>query len=168
MRTLSGTAVVALLSAGMAFAADTAVALAEAPEDPTDAAVLERLDVVDCGGVPHYAFAGEAEDYFPGEGLETEAELYEEAVLDAKTRLYGILSGGDSSRHVELSGFFVARHWSEGPMRHVECMVPVSAVHVSGGETGVIMPPSEETLEKETPEVSGNATSTQPSTPTTP
>ena len=92
-----------------------------------------KAEVVDCGGVPHYAFAGEAEDYFPGEGRETEAELFDEAVLDAKTRFYGILSGGDPSRRVELSGLFVARHWTEGPVHRVVCMVPVSAVRVTAG-----------------------------------
>ena len=138
--------VAALVGAGIAFAADEAVPPVQTPTPPADASVPGKveLEIVDCGGVPHYAFAGEAEDYFPGEGLETEAELYEEAVLDAKTRFYGILSGGDPSRRVELSGLFVARHWAEGPMRRVVCMVPVSAVHMTGGGPAETLPPPED------------------------
>ena len=100
MRTFPGLLVAALVGAGIAFAADEAVPPVQTPTPPADASVPGKveLEIVDCGGVPHYAFAGEAEDYFPGEGLETEAELYEEAVLDAKTRFYGILSGGGPRR----------------------------------------------------------------------
>lgn len=96
-----------------------------------DAFVPGKVAVIDYHGQPHYAFAGEAEEYFPGEGLETEAELHDEAVLDAKARFYAVMSGGDSSRVVGLSGAFVAYRWAEGPMRYVVCMVPVSAVTVT-------------------------------------
>lgn len=87
--------------------------------------------MVDYHGEPCYAFAGEAEDLFPGEGRETEAELHEEAVLDAKAHFFEVLSDGDPSRVVGLSGAFVAYRWADGPMRHVVCMVPVSAVTVT-------------------------------------
>lgn len=143
MRVFPGTAVAALLGVGIAFAEGGINPLAQPPDAMAGVAVPGKLDVVDCGGVPHYAFAGEAEDYFPGEGLESEAELYEEAVLDAKTRLYDILSGGDVTRRVELSGLFVARHWAEGPMRRVVCVVPVDAVHVTGGIPAESLPPLE-------------------------
>lgn len=95
-----------------------------------DAFVPGKVAVVEYRGESCYAFAGEAEDFFPGEGLETEAELHDEAVLDAKSHFYEVLSGGDSSRVVGLSGAFVAYRWAEGPMRYVVCMVPVSAVTI--------------------------------------
>lgn len=152
MRAFPGTFLATLLGAGIAFAADEVDTPVQAPNVPADVAFpgTVELEIVDCGGVPHYAFAGEAEGYFLGEGLETEADLYEEAVLNAKNRFYGILTEGDSSRRVELSGLFVARHWAEGPMRYVVCMVPVSAVRVSGGGVTEDSPPSQEvTAEKE-------------------
>jgi hypothetical protein len=109
-----------------------------------DAFVPGKVAVIDYHGQLHYAFAGEAEDYFPGEGLETEAELHEEAVLDAKTRFYGVMSGGDPSRLVGLSGTFVPYQWVEGPMRYVVCMVPVSAVRLmDGGAAETLSPPGE-------------------------
>lgn len=96
-----------------------------------DAFVPGKVAVVEYRGESCYAFAGEAEDFFPGEGLETEAELHDEAVLDAKSHFYEVLSGGDPSRVIGLSGAFVAYWWAEGPMRYVVCMVPVPAVTVS-------------------------------------
>ncbi len=96
-----------------------------------DAFVPGNLIVVDYNGEPHYAFAGEAEDFFPDEGFESEAELQEEAILDAKARFFSSLSGNGENCTVSMKGVTVAYRWVDGPMHYVVCIVPKRLVSVS-------------------------------------
>ena len=131
MKSISRPIAVLLLAADVASALNDLGPLAEARAVWPDAFVPGKVTAVDFAGETFYAFAGEAESFFSGEFAESDAELYEEATLDAKARLYGTLSEGDKSRSVALSGLRIAYRWADGPMRRVVCIVPRQNVNVS-------------------------------------
>jgi len=131
MKALPETAAVLVLVASATFAKDDLGPFADARSSWPDAFVPGKVATVDLAGEALYAFAGEAESFFDGELAESNAELYEEATLDAKARFYETMSEGDTSRSVSLSGLRVAYRWTEGPMRRVVCVVPRRNVKVS-------------------------------------
>ncbi|MBQ6102432.1 MAG: hypothetical protein IJL06_02050, partial [Kiritimatiellae bacterium] len=131
MKTLPGAAVLLALAASAVSAKDDLGSFADARSAWPDAFVPGKTATVDLAGEALYAFAGEAESFFDGEFAESDAELYEEATLDAKARFYETMSGGDASRSVSLSGLRVAYRWAEGSMRRVVCVVPRRNVKVS-------------------------------------
>ena len=79
---------------------------------------------VDRAGEAFYAFAGAAESFFEGEFAESDAELYEEATLDAKARFYEWMAKGAPTLSFSLSGLRIAYRWADGAMRYVVCVVP--------------------------------------------
>ncbi len=91
----------------------------------------------DLAGEAFYAFAGEAESFFPDE---TENDLREEAVLDAKANFFASMTQGDRSRTVSMSGFRVAYHWREGGVFRVVCVVPRRSVSVSPANSSTTSP----------------------------
>lgn len=131
MKTFPGTAAVLVLVAFATFAKDDLGPFADARSSWPEAFVPGNVAAVDLAGEALYAFAGEAESFFEGEFAESDAELYEEATLDAKARFYETMSGGDVSRSVSLSGLRVAYRWAEGPMRRVVCVVARRNVQAS-------------------------------------
>lgn len=86
---------------------------------------------VDCGGVRCYAFAGEAEQCFSGKYAESEAELFEEATLDAKARFFAVLGKGDPGAVITMGGLRTAYQYTDGAFRRVVCVVPAESVSVS-------------------------------------
>ena len=93
-----------------------------------DAFVPGKVASIDRAGEALFAFAGEADVFFPGE---SESNLREEAVLDAKANFFAAMTDGDRSRSVRLSGMRVAYHWREGDKLLVLCVAPRGSVTVS-------------------------------------
>ena len=175
MKTVPGIVAVLALTASAAFARDDLGSFADARAAWPDAFVPGKVAIVDFAGEGFYAFAGEAESFFPGEMAESDAELYEEATLDAKARFYATMSGGDASRTISLSGLRVAYRWAEGPLRRVVCVVPRRNVAVSPpvsgpeplapvaepvGNTSIANPPSPESAAESAPGGTNAPTST--------
>lgn len=131
MQSLPGLIAVLVLAASIVFAKDDLGPFADARSTWPDAFRPGKLASIDLANEALYAFAGEAESFFSGEFAESDAELYEEATLDAKARFYETMSEGDPSLSVTFSGLRVAYRWAEGPMRRVVCIVPRRNVKVS-------------------------------------
>lgn len=83
-----------------------------------------------CNGAECYVYNGVAERCFSGAMAEPDAELYREAVADAKRNLFAHLIKGDKRKTVELSGVTIAYQYSEGKLFHSVCLVPKSKVVV--------------------------------------
>lgn len=83
-----------------------------------------------CNGVEYYVYNGVAEQCFSGAMAESDAELYREAVADAKRNLFAYLTKGDKSKTVELSGATIAYQYSEDKLFRAICLVPKSKVVV--------------------------------------
>lgn len=175
MKTVPGIVAVLALTASAAFARDDLGSFADARAAWPDAFVPGKVATIDRAGEELYAFAGEAESFFPGEMAESDAELYEEATLDAKTRFYETMAGDNPSRSVSLSGLRVAYRWAEGPLRRVVCVVPRRNVAVSPpvsgpeqlapvaepvGNTSIANPPSPESAAESAPGGTNAPTST--------
>lgn len=83
-----------------------------------------------CNGVEYYVYNGVAERCFSGAMAEPDAELYREAVADAKRNLFAHLTKGDKRKTVELSGVTIAYQYSEDKLFRAICLVPKSKVVV--------------------------------------
>lgn len=79
-------------------------------------------------GVEGYTYAGEAEQCFAGGMAETDAELYQEARLDAKGNLLRFLKKERPSCEISMSGGIVMYQYPEGKIRRVVCFVAKEAV----------------------------------------
>ena len=62
-----------------------------------------RVLVVDVKGTPSYVFSGVSERSFSGAFAEPESELYDEAVLSAKSNFYEHFSKGDKRIGISMS-----------------------------------------------------------------
>lgn len=102
--------------------------IADAKAAWPEAFVPGNLVEASFGGTVFYAFAGEAEQFFSGKYAEPDSELYEEAVLDAKARLFESLSKGDPDASVSMSGLRTAYKFADGAFRRVVCVVPRDSV----------------------------------------
>lgn len=83
-----------------------------------------------CNGADCYVYNGVAERCFSGAMAEPDAELYREAVADAKRNLFAHLIKGDKRKTVELSGVTIAYQYSEDKLFRAICLVPKSKVLV--------------------------------------
>ena len=83
-----------------------------------------------CNGAEYYVYNGMAERCFSGAMAEPDAELYREAVADAKRNLFAHLTQGDKRKTVELSGATIAYQYSEDKLFRAICLVPKSKVAV--------------------------------------
>ena len=83
-----------------------------------------------CNGAECYVYNGVAERCFSGAMAEPDAELYREAVADAKRNLFAHLTKGDKRKTVELSGGTIAYQYSEDKLFRAICLVPKSKVVV--------------------------------------
>ena len=79
-------------------------------------------------GVSGYTYAGEAEQCFAGGVAETDAELYQEARLDAKGNLLRYLKKERPSCEISMSGEMVMYQYAEGNVRRVVCFVAKESV----------------------------------------
>ena len=78
-----------------------------------------------------YVYNGEAEQCFAGSMAESDAELYQEAVLDAKNNLYKFLTKGDKSLSVQMSGAVKLYEFVDDKYRRVVCFVAKDNVVIS-------------------------------------
>ena len=69
--------------------------------------------------VSGYVFNGEAERCFDGDMAEKDAELYQEAALDAKANLHKFLKKKTGASSVQVSGAVKLYEYPEGKMRRV-------------------------------------------------
>ena len=83
-----------------------------------------------CNGAEYYVCNGVAERCFSGAMAESDAELYREAVADAKRNLFAYLTKGDKRKTVELSGVTIAYQYSEDKLFRAICLAPKSKVVV--------------------------------------
>lgn len=83
-----------------------------------------------CNGAEYYVYNGVSERCFSGAMAEPDAELYREAVADAKRNLFACLTKGDKRKTVELSGVTIAYQYSEDKLFRAICLVPKSKVVV--------------------------------------
>jgi len=131
MKSFLGTIAVFVLAASIGFASDDFGPFATARSAWPDAFVPGKVATIDFAGEELYAFAGEAESFFEGEFAESESELREEAILDAKANFFEVMTEGDHTRTVSLSGLRVAYRWREESFYFVVCVVPRRNVRVS-------------------------------------
>ena len=75
------------------------------------------------GDVPGYVFNGEAERFFEGGMAESDSELYQEAVLDAKSNLLKFLKQKSKIDSLQMKGVVKLYEYSEGKMRRVVLFV---------------------------------------------
>jgi len=81
---------------------------------------------------PYYVFSGEAEQCFSGEFAEPESELYEEAVLSAKSNFFEFLTKGKKTLTVSMSRCSVLYRFHDRKGYTVILFVPKGTVKVSG------------------------------------
>jgi|SRR5574344_620460 hypothetical protein len=89
------------------------------------------------GTVKGYAYNGEAEKCFDGDMAESDAELFQEATLDAKKNLYKHLTKEDKTLTIRMNGVKKLYEYSEGKMRRVVLFVAQSDVEVLKRESSV-------------------------------
>ena len=92
--------------------------------------VPDNVLIETCNGAECYVYNGVAERCFSGAMAEPDAELYREAVADAKRNLFAHLTKGDKRKTVELSGGTIAYQYSEDKLFRAICLVPKSKVVV--------------------------------------
>ena len=80
------------------------------------------------GTVNGYVYNGEAEKCFDGDMAESDAELFQEATLDAKKNLYKHLTKEDKTLTVRMNGVKKLYEYSEEKMRRVVLFVAKSDV----------------------------------------
>lgn len=78
-----------------------------------------------------FVFNGEAEKCFEGELAESEADLFQEASLDAKKNLYNFLTKDNKSLEVRMSGARKLYEFAEAKMRRVILFVGKDNVSVT-------------------------------------
>lgn len=133
MKTFPGIVIILALGASIGFSKDDLGPFADARRTWPEAFVPGKFSVANHAGEELYAFAGEAESFFTGEFAESDAELFEEATLDAKARFLKTMTKDDPARSIVLSGLRVAYRWAEGPLRRVVCVVLKKNVSVVAG-----------------------------------
>ena len=79
-------------------------------------------------GVSGYVFNGESEQCFTGDMAETDSELYQEAVLDAKSNLRKYLAKRTKAETFQLSGVRKLYEYKDGKMRRVVLFVAKGSV----------------------------------------
>ena len=78
---------------------------------------------------------GEAEKCFDGDMAESDAELFQEATLDAKKNLYKHLTKEDKTLTVRMNGVKKLYEYSEEKMRRVVLFVAKSDVEIQKRES---------------------------------
>lgn len=79
-------------------------------------------------GTPGYVFNGEAEKCFAGDMAESDSELYQEAVLDAKNNLRKYLVEHAGTKAFQMSGVIKLYEYPDGKMRRVVLFVAKEAI----------------------------------------
>lgn len=120
-----------------AFAANELGSLSEARKHYPAVFVSGNVLPYTVAGVEGYTYVGEAEQYFTGNQAESDAELYQEACLDAKGNLLAYLKKSHPSCEITLSGATVMYQYAEGKMRYVVCFVPKDAVLIRKVKRGI-------------------------------
>ena len=78
-----------------------------------------------------YVYNGEAEKCFEGELAESDADLFQEASLDAKKNLYNFLTKDNKSLEVQMNGARKLYEFAEAKMRRVVMFVCKDKVRVT-------------------------------------
>ncbi len=96
--------------------------------------------VVEIKGTPCYVFSGEAEQSFTGDFAESESELYDEAVLAAKSNFYEHLSKGDKKTEILMSGCQLLYRYNDKKIYTAILFVPKANVKITKKSVRSVVP----------------------------
>ena len=124
-------AALSVLTSMTVFALDDLGTLEKAREEHPAIFVPGNVLEYTIGNEIGYVYNGEAEKCFEGELAESDAELFQEASLDAKKNLYDFLTKDDKSLEVQMSGVRKLYEFAEAKMRRVVLFVGKDKVSVT-------------------------------------